>query len=184
MIGAIVAGGLSAMTPPVFSSYESIATGYGTGSSGTVSFTSIPSTYKHLQIRVAMLTTTGGGSPAIRFNSDTGSNYFNHFLYGTGTTAVAGANPSTANLYYGGANNGTTTTSPYVAVIDILDYQNTNKYKTVRVLSGFDSNAAAGQEVGLYSGAWANTAAISSIDLYINKNYTTDTVFALYGIKG
>ena len=184
MIGAITAGMLSGGVAASTNSYESIATAIGTGSSGTITFSSIPSTYKHLQIRAAILTTTGGGSPYIQFNSDTGANYFNHFLYGTGTTATAGANPSTSNLYYGGANNGTTASHPYVAVIDILDYQNTNKYKTVRVLSGFDSNGAAGQEVGLYSGAWANTAAINSISLSINKNYSTTTVFALYGIKG
>lgn len=187
------------MTPPILGIWASQISGHlwapagaydalatvtvPSGGAASVTFAGIPTGYKHLQIRTAMLTTTGGGSPAIRFNSDTGSNYFNHFIYGTGSSAAAGSNTPSANLYYGGANNGTSTTAPYVAVIDILDYANTNKNKTVRVLSGFDSNGAAGQEVGLYSGAWASTAAISSIDLYINKTYTTDTVFALYGVK-
>ena len=41
------------------SSYESIASATGTGSSGTITFSSIPSTYQSLQLRVSCINTTG-----------------------------------------------------------------------------------------------------------------------------
>jgi len=49
----------------------------GSGGSATISFTSIPSTYKHLQIRGIARNTSGSGfnKMNIRFNSDSGSVY-------------------------------------------------------------------------------------------------------------
>ena len=86
MIGAIVAGGLSAPTAPVFGSYESIMTATGTGSSNTITFTSIPSTYKHLQFMVHSLSTGAADWVNIRMNNDsTSGNYYGHKLYGTGS---------------------------------------------------------------------------------------------------
>ena len=70
-----------------------------------------------------------------------------------------------------------------VNVIDILDYANTNKYKTLRVLTGIDVNGSGGY-VQLSSGLWQSSSAITSITLTNSTNYTTATQFALYGIKG
>jgi hypothetical protein len=68
-------------------------------------------------------------------------------------------------------------------VIDILDYANTSKYKTIRTLSGWDKNG--GGNVGLSSGLWLSTSAISSIVIGSQTgNLVTNTQFALYGIKG
>ena len=66
-------------------------------------------------------------------------------------------------------------------VIDILDYADTNKYKTARILCGADNNSAG--EVGIFSGSWRNTAAITSIQINL-ANFTEGSKFALYGIKG
>jgi hypothetical protein len=67
-------------------------------------------------------------------------------------------------------------------VIDILDYANTNKYKTARGLGGYDTNG--GGEILFSSGNWRSTAAITSITLNTDAtNWTTATTFALYGIK-
>jgi hypothetical protein len=66
-------------------------------------------------------------------------------------------------------------------VIDILDYANTNKYKTMRTLSGYDANGSG--NVGLFSGLWMNTAAVTSINLLtFYDQYATYSSFALYGI--
>ena len=77
--------------------------------------------------------------------------------------------------------------SIYAAIIiDLLDYKNTNKYKTIRILSGVETNSATGEKVGLQSALWMNTNAITQIDITSDSggNWTTDTQFALYGIKG
>ena len=68
-------------------------------------------------------------------------------------------------------------------LIDILDYANTNKNKVYRTLGGFDANSSG--EQGLFSGLWMSTLAITTIDLIAGAgNWTTDSRFALYGIKG
>jgi hypothetical protein len=69
-------------------------------------------------------------------------------------------------------------------VIDILDYANTNKYKTIRSLSGTSYNNNNGA-VGLFSGSWRNTNAITAITLQASAaNLAQYSQFALYGIKG
>jgi hypothetical protein len=174
--------------PP--SSYESIATvTVGAGGTGSISFTSIPSTYTHLQVRGVVRSAESGSSIVpinFRFNSNA-SNYTYHLLKGNGSAASASAttNDSLLNMAYGG--QASKTADVYGGfVMDILDYTNTNKYKTIRSLWGVDFNGSG--EVGLHSGFWYNsTNAISSIVFYCNSgndNFRQYTQFALYGIKG
>jgi len=165
-------------TPAATNSYESIATvSVGGGGSSSISFSSIPSTYKHLQIRAALLTTAGGIN--IQYNSDTGSNYTYHQLYGTGTSALANAGTAQTAGFIG--YNNAAGSNPTAIVCDVLDYQNTNKYKTHRSLAGTDVNGSGGT-LTFFSGLWLNTAAISSID--IKGTFAQYSSFALYGIKG
>lgn len=169
---------------PVSGDFQSIATvTVGSGGSSTITFSSIPSGFKHLQVRGMALTTANGGSPQIQFNTDTGNNYSNHILYGSGSAAGTGVNTSNSGMYIGGSNTGTNTTYPFVFVTDLLDYSNTNKNTTIRTLSGLDSNASG--EISLFSGAWYNTAAVNEIKIYAtSKTFAQYSHFALYGIKG
>lgn len=164
--------------------YDSIATASGTGSSGTITFSSIPSTYTHLQIRGISRNSYPSSQTNVRFNSDTGSNYSNHMFYGEGNAAYAAQNASqTFFRFYGLSYSSLTAGIMSGHIIDILDYANTNKYKTARTLGGFDANGSG--EQGLFSGLWMSTTAVTSIDLIATSgNWTTDTRFALYGIKG
>jgi len=167
-------------TPPAPpNSYESIATVLvGSGGSSTINFNSIPSTYKHLQIRCAVLTTAGGIN--IQYNSDTGSNYTYHQLYGLGSSnALSNAGTSQTAGFIG--FNNAAGSNPTAIVCDILDYQNTNKYTTHRSLAGTDTNSNAGT-LTYFSGLWLNTAAVSTID--IKGTFAQHSSFALYGIKG
>ena len=179
MIGAITAGLFSTGVAASTNSYESIATVTGSGSS--VTFSSIPSTYKNLQIRYMDLSGVLAGDIRLQFNSDTAGNYSLHNLYGDGSTAAAGG---AANTTYIGVGVSGSSTYPSVGVVDVLDYQNTNKYKTVRTLNGVDVNGAGGY-AWFASGNWRNTNAVSSITLFINGyNFNANSSFALYGIKG
>ena len=176
MIGAITAGLYGTGVPPVTNSYESIATVSASGSS-VVTFSSIPSTFKHLQIRCSS-TPSSATYNFLRINSDTASNYATHQLQGNGATASATGGNS--NLIYVSNYSGT---SSAAAIIDILDYANTSKNTTVRTLTGADSNGAG--SVFLRSGAWFNTAAVSTITITVDAGtYSTGSSFALYGIKG
>ena len=163
-------------------SYESIATTtVGSGGQATISFTSIPSTYKHLQIRQMNLTNSAASSLRLQFNSDTGNNYSWHYLSGDGSTATAGAATS-LNYGYVGYTGGIANSS--VGIVDILDYQNTNKNTTIRSLFGYEVNGGPGY-INMFSSAWYNTAAVTRIDLYTaSTSFNEYSSFALYGIKG
>ena len=173
--------GNSAFNP---SSYESIATFSATGSETTFTFTSIPSTYKHLQLR-AIFQRNGGTQldVGLRFNSDTGSNYSWHNIEGDGATVLASGNPSTSYAYIGKAP-GTATSNIYgVSITDIHDYSSTTKNKTLRSFNGKDENSSNGS-IQLLSSAWYNTNAISSITIYtFGDLINSGSTFALYGIK-
>jgi len=177
----------NSVTPTSANSYESIATANGTGSSGTITFSSIPSTYQHLQIRYIGRVTNADTADNIfvQFNSDTGSNYAWHYLQGDGSSAVAGAASSQSKILAGRVSAATATTEIMGAgVLDLLDYANTNKYKTLRTLSGQDRNG--GGVIVMTSGLWQNTAAVSTITITNGSatNFTSTSTFALYGIKG
>ena len=177
-----------ALAPVTTGDYESIATVLvGSGGASTVTFSNIPQTYKHLQIR-CIARTSRVASPSqdalkIQFNSDTAANYSHHYLLGIGSSA---SSSGTANRVAMFADGFTSSDVPYfgVGTIDILDYVDTNKYKTIRCLSGWDSNGAG--RIWFESGNWRSTNAVTSIELTpnIGPNFNQYSHFALYGIKG
>lgn len=176
-----ILGTLSSGVAASTTSYESIASSSPT--SGTsVTFSSIPATYKHLQIRGIML----GTSPlnlSVQLNADTAANYSIHRLSGDGATAVAAGQANTDGLY--GSPNGTagTTTNPTAFIIDIHDYASTTKNKTSRQFMGLDKNGSG--EIALWSGNWRSTSAVTSATVYLlSGSYGAGTSIALYGIKG
>lgn len=186
--GAQVSSALTgALTTPsakgafAFSDFESIATvSVGAGGATNIEFTSIPATYTHLQIR-GIGRTTSDDDFRIQINGDTGANYARHLLTASGTSVVAGNVTSDTK---GSIGTTTSTANTFVGyVIDILDYANTNKYKTVRSLGGFDANGSG--YITFDSSLWMNTNAITSIKIYGQSyNFTNYSSFALYGIKG
>lgn len=177
---AAIVGGVS-VAP---GDYESIARTTLTGSQAVITFSSIPSTYKHLQIR-CMSRSTALCFAYLAFNSDTtNANYKTHYLGGDGASIFAGAYPqSYPGILYGGAAGFGQSPNVSAQVFDILDYASTNKNKTVRLLNGLDTNGSG--VVGLDSGVWLNSgSAISTITLSTNTStFSQYSSFALYGIK-
>jgi len=176
-----------AFVPPT--DFESIATATGTGSSGTITFSSIPATYQHLQIRAIIRSTEGGSGTNFKtiLNGDSGSNYAAHRIQGDGTSPGVGGATSQTDVFTGRAPGGGTASGIMAAlIVDILDYASTTKYKTLRQLSGQDSNQSYAGLISLRSGLWNNTNAVTSISFIIDSpaNFSTSTSFALYGIKG
>ena len=184
----IIAGSLSVGVTPSTSSYESIATvTVGSGGQSTITFSSIPATFKHLQIRVLARTTTATSFDAIllRYNSDTGANYATHTLLGTGTAVVAAGEASITKNYLDKAAGANLNNNVFAGIVaDVLDYSSTTKYKTLRTLGGVDNNGSG--VVHFSSGLWQNTNAVSSIFLQpLNGgDFAQYTSIALYGIKG
>jgi hypothetical protein len=182
-IVSILDSGVAAAT----SAYESIATTTVSTSVSSITFSSIPATYTHLQLRWIARSDRAATQDFvdIRLNSDTGANYAVHLLYGDGAAASAAAyvsNTSVGLVFMPGA---TATASVFgVGVMDILDYTNTNKYTTTRILGGADINGSG--RIVLGSGVWMNTAAVTTLTIITDNasTYTQYSKFALYGIKG
>ena len=168
----------------VGTSYESIATTtVGGGGVTEITFSSIPSTYAHLQIR-AILRQANGESGQMQFNGDTATNYATHSLSGDGATATGAISTTRTTIPIERLGGLATVANTFTGcIIDILDYKNTTKYKTVRMLSGHDENGSG--YVNLESGLWQSTSAITSIRFFTGGNvYGQYTQYALYGIKG
>jgi len=170
----------------VVGSYESISTiTVGGGGSTNVTFSSIPATYKHLQLRLNVRTdrAVAVDSYSLEFNGISSNQYVAHFVTGSGSAASAGnelnansgtcaylsGNSASANLFGG-------------AITDILDYTSTSKYKVCRSLGGTDQNGSG--NIMFASMMWQNTAAITSIKFLCGgTGFTQYSSFALYGIK-
>jgi hypothetical protein len=169
----------------VANSFFSIATTTLTTTTASIEFTSIPQTYTHLQIRGITRTDRSAAAQdafKMRFNSDTTeTNYYNHYISGDGSSASSFAN----NNSLIGITSSTNATSQIqgIIVIDILDYANTNKYKTSRTLTGTDQNGSG--QLWLASHLWKSTNAITSISFVPNlgTNFVQYSSFALYGVK-
>jgi hypothetical protein len=176
------------LAPPAILAYDSIATTTVSSSVSTITFSSIPATYTHLQIRSIARGTVASGEMQTfyRFNSDTGTNYAHHFFRADGSTLYGGSGTSLSQISavtrYSAAN--ATSNIFGAGVTDILDYANTSKYTTIRSLGGIDANGSG--QVYFTSGLWMNTSAITSITIGINDggDFAQYSQFALYGIKG
>ena len=150
----------------------------------TVTFSNIPQTYEHLQIRVnwGFTDTTNNTWLNTRFNSDSGSNYAYHSIRANGSTVSAATTGTSASNLSLGADDVGDANIWSVSIADILDYSNTNKYKTTRALAGQDRNTAG--VVNYWSGLWMNTSAINLITIYTTAStFRQNSIFALYGIK-
>lgn len=186
-IAALLDSGVTAAA----TDYESIATTtVGAGGAATVTFSSIVGTYSHLELRMLARdsrATYGITDIQVTFNSDTAANYSWHLIMGDGANATADAGASSSNILLKGLSGTSTGVAYGAGVLSVLDYSNTNKYKTTRALMGTDLNGTVGGlggRVGLSSGSWRNTAAVTSITLTpLTANFTQYSSFALYGIK-
>lgn len=180
--------GIIGSAAPDIGDFESIATVTG-NTTGTITFSNIPTTYQHLQFRAIARSTAGGTFTNMNLrvgngSVDSGSNYTYHRLIGDGASASAdGAANQTAGLF-GIAGTGAGSNTFYATVIDILDYANANKFKTIRSLSGIDNNGNG--TIYLQSFLWRSTSAITTLELSLGGGVTvnTNSHFALYGIKG
>jgi hypothetical protein len=162
--------------------FESIATvTVGSSGSANITFSSIPSTYTHLQLRGVV---RGGNEVGISaaFNGTSGNG---HTLYGSGS--VRGDFQETGVIPVGVTPNSSNTSTIFSALVcDILDYANTNKYKTTRALYGNGKDTSGNEYIMFSGGLWESTSAISSIVLTLGggASFVQNSTVALYGIKG
>jgi len=181
-LGLLSQGGAAAA-----GAFELIETQILTGTTTAVTFSSVPVIYKHLQIRITARNTTAAASRPItlRMNGDTATNYAYNYMRGTGSGGAAASANTQSSMIIGYSPGSTETANIFaVALIDLLDYNNTNKTKTVRSLS---SRYSSETQIEQTSGHWNSTSAITSIEVADrsgSSSFATGTRISLYGIGG
>ena len=163
--------------------YEPIATVNGTGSGTTLSFSSIPATYTDLRVVIQATSPASGQyiSPAMRFNSDSASNYSYINMWGdTGT--VGGFRTSNSTLFPAGVGQiGVQNLYPCMSVIDILGYAGST-FKPSLISASVATNTSSSAE--RTASMWRSTSAITAISIISQGDpFSTSTIATLYGIK-
>lgn len=189
ILTGVIASGISGNLTPAWSpegAYDSLATISLSTATSSITFSGIPTGYKHLQLRILARATyassdTGG---ILNFNGDSGSNYAWHRVYGDGGTVTTTASSSATFARIDRMSGASTTANVFGGfIVDILDYANTSKYKTMRSIGGYDANGAGW--IGLNSALWMSNSAITSITFANadSTNLVQYTQAALYGVK-
>ena len=140
-----------------------------------ISFASIPSSYRDLIIVVQAKADSATQQVRVTINSDSSNIYSRQRMSSTGSAVSAATLTSTQFQFTSDAQVGTS--DGYQGRFHFFDYSLTNKHKTVLARS---DNASLGTDA--FSGRWASTDAINSIQVYAAGNYAIGSTFALYGI--
>lgn len=140
-----------------------------------VTFSSISQSYRDLVLVVNCLADTAANL-MVRFNTDSGNNYNQVNMQGNGSTSASNASSNVNLIYIGPTTNSTTTPSSHI--VNIMDYSATNKHKTLLARGN-----EAGSLVQAMTGRWANTAAVTTLEVYgSGTNFRAGTTMTLYGI--
>lgn len=155
----------------------------GSGGASTIDFTSIPSTYTDLCVKVSVrYSASGDASSYIRFNGDSGSNYKRIILYGDGSAAASAS--ATANAAYAGAIGLSTFTANTFASNEIYIPNYAGSSQKSLSVDGVSENNATLVYTIFNANLWTNTSAITSMSIFPSggtfNQYSTAT---LYGIK-
>ena len=186
LLPGIIASGISGRLYTLTGDYDAIDVAtVGAGGVAEITFTGIPSNYKHLQIRGVGRTTaaTTDANTNIRFNGDTGTNYSVHYKFGNGAGMAAGGGGNTNAIDTVRLTGANSTADTFGAgIIDIFDYSSAVKNKTVHTVGGNDQN---GTNLTIeFSGSWMNKTPIVSISLKPSSgSFSQYTSYALFGVK-
>jgi hypothetical protein len=154
--------------------YTPLATVTLSSAATSVTFSSIPATYRDLILVIAGETSAGDRDVALRFNSDTGSNYSRVLMFGDGSST--GSNSATVSNFPIAYNS---TSGRFQSETSIMDYSATDKHKT-----GLSRSNQSNGLVSAWAARWANTSAVNSLQVLLSGtgNFNTGTVFSLFGI--
>jgi hypothetical protein len=168
-----------------------IASATSSGSTGTFTFSDLPSNYTHLQLRLLGRSVESQTTPydvVITLNGANPTTFAYHRLSGNGQSASS-ANLPSDNVIRAPLciTNAAHTSNAFGAVIfDFLDYANTNKGKTVQILSGYSNNTSSDPAAGWVnhtSSAWFDNAAINQLQVFTFGNWANGSRADLYGIS-
>ena len=162
------------MPTPTYTPLATVTLG---SSAASVTFSSIPATYRDLILVMNMTgATTTDSNVNLTINSDTTqANYSAVYMNGTGSSAVSGTMTQPRDLTFWNYLTGTTRMT---IVTQFMDYSATDKHKTY--LTRGDN---AGTGTGAFAHRWANTNAITSLAVTAaSVSFAAGSTFNLYGV--
>jgi hypothetical protein len=157
--------------------YTPLATITLGSTTSTVTFSSIPSTYRDLILVVGNMTATAANTFYLQANGDTASNYSWVAAWGDGSTTGSASLTNTGALI--GGYIGLSTSTRQTTLVQLMDYSASDKQKTI--LSRHNNSAG---EVSMNAARWANNTAINSITLKIlpSGSFNSGASFSLFGV--
>lgn len=161
--------------------FESIITAVPSGSSTSITIDNIPQGYKSLHLRINARTNgSGSTNGAVLVYANDALPPYNHFMYQSGANSTFNSGSGTSGY---AMNMPTGVAGPAYfgsAIIDIEDYADTNKYKTLINKNGYSYNDG---DMFLYSAYWNTMSPITKLTFTsTNGNWNSGSTFALYGI--
>jgi hypothetical protein len=177
-----VSGGVPAWSTLLSGGMTVIASGSLSGTS--VNLTSIPQTYKHLQLVMWNTTMSANDGWSIQYNGVTASNYARSSYGQNGATSVNGSVINDNGFYFGnGAADPLYTSGFNHWVLDIYDYTNTTGAITAR---GSGTYLNTSSVYSTYQAAYtylATATAITSLNLKSGSSKTIAGSYILYGVN-
>ena len=158
------------MPTPTYTPLATVTLG---STASSVTFSSIPATYRDLiVVWDGTISSPSSTTISFRFNGDTGANYSSVYMFGSGASTASGTNLPNGMAFQQGAGG------VINAIATVMDYSATDKHKTW--LSRSNSTA---DLVMAWAGRWANTAAITSVALIPSSStFASGNTFSLYGV--
>ena len=157
----------------------------GSGGASEINFSSIPSTFTDLSLRLSLRTSYSGIADDLylKFNNSTAANYSFRTLLANGSTVRSQAASGQTLLYCAGINAATSTSSTFSNIdIYIPNYAGSTN-KSVSVDNVIENNATTA-DLGFLGNLWSQTAAINQITLL--GGYAALVQYStayLYGVK-
>ena len=148
-----------------------------TSSASSVTFSGIPQTYNDLILVTSTKGTSTSSHCLLTFNSDSGTNYSNTYIYGTGASAMyVGRQTNSTGCFIGRAS----TTAFGVGTTHIQNYKSSTTYKAVLSKGNIPSEITIN-----YVDLWRNTAPIISLTITGNGGdaLVAGSTFDLYGVS-
>lgn len=152
----------------------------------SVTFSSIPGTYKHLLLLwQAASDQAAAQSLFLRFNGDTGANYDWELAGAAGGTAALAESLAQAQIRIGSLSGTSNASSAATGRVDIPNYASASWHQQLTAQATYRSAASFGDMVASsWGGYWRNTATVTSITAIVTTgNIKTTSRFTLYGIS-
>jgi hypothetical protein len=161
------------------STYTALATLTLTGGDSSITFASIPATYRDLIIVCNFQMSGTSSASRLQVNLDGGANYNGVSMVGNGSATASGSESGQTSARIFGASLGPSNTFNNVGIIQLMDYSATDKHKTILTRYG-----ASTTDVQAQASRWASTSAINSVTIFdvLGQTYQAGSTFSLYGV--